>query len=129
MTFSARADEISCEHIELVEKSELNRCYLKTTALECYLIKIVPEDESVNELYMNSNKKAEQLPVNLYKTFKNLESIDARNCAIKSISAENFKNLSKLKALLLSNNHISSIDSDTFEDLKSVEKIWLSKYS
>lgn len=75
---------------------------------------------------LNGNQKISFLPIMLHKTFSNLIIIDARNCAIKTLSRENFKQLTNLEALYLSSNRLEIIESGVFQDLTAVKRIYLS---
>lgn len=104
-----------------------NTCILTdTTKIDGKEFKFVDtKDDSLQALKFWGNKRISYLPIEIHKTFKNLISIDAGQCAIKEISKASFQNLRKMKVLLMCCNLIERIDGDTFNGLTSLEYLGL----
>lgn len=102
-------------------------CYFnKTAAIDSRGFSITSsEDETIEQLYIKSNKNIFYLPENIHEKFPNIESIIASSCSIKSISKEVFKNLTHLKRFDANLNQITEIESYLFEDLISLEHLGL----
>ena len=84
-------------------------------------------DDSIEGLYMWSNKKIKFLPVNINKSLPNLKAYGANRLSLTIISYSNFKGLFKLKALWLSENEIEIIPDGVFKDLSNIEYLDLRK--
>lgn len=128
----AQSNQISCESVKTgywAHVSEQKTCYLsiKTSIASSDLLIGNQRDDTMHGLNFIGNDKIDYLPIQTYTNFPNLIALGASSCAIKSISKENFENLSKLKELLLNRNQIKIIDRDAFEDLVNVEWIDLRK--
>lgn len=83
------------------------------------------KDSSMHVLCFDLNKEVYYLPVDVYKTFPNIEVYSASECSLRSISKENFQKLMSCTYLWLKHNELFKIDSNTFEDLVSLEKLYL----
>lgn len=82
-------------------------------------------ESAVEAMSFKHNKKIEFLPENVAAVFPNLLAWDAKNCSIKTISKENFKELDKLLVLVLMGNQIATIFRGTFDGLVSLKALEL----
>jgi Leucine-rich repeat (LRR) protein len=127
------AKEISCEKVGDYEWLDpafgtFKTCQMQnTTVIDEKDVKISPRDESINGLLFKWNSKIELLPIAVDQTFPNLFVYDCQDCAVKTISKENFAGLTKLKYLNLGYNYIENVNGDYFKDLVSLEKLYLRK--
>lgn len=122
------AQRIACEKIDNIQWSGGPKtCFMnRTTSIHSTGTTIAStRDGGIEVLMFDGNKKIFYLPKNSYQNFPNLMQYSAWSCSIKSISKDNFKNLSKLKMLYLNLNQIERINSDTFVDLPSLEQVFL----
>lgn len=87
----------------------------------------IQDDETITGFWPQENKKIKFLPIEIYKSFPNLNALDAVGCSISVISKKNFEKLDKLTGLFLDRNHIATVYSDTFEDLTSLKRLSFSK--
>lgn len=75
------------------------------------------------------NKNIEFLPKGMAAIFPNLDVIHAQDCAIWSISKDNFMKLKKLRVVSLSGNKIEKLSNDLFEDNSMIESIFLGEFA
>lgn len=127
-----KAKEVECETVTNFNWpyfiGQQKTCDMRrSTAIESNNDTISTHDENVLGFLLRQNKKISHLPINIHENFPDLVSIDAHACAIKSISRENFRNLSLLKVLWLQFNKIEMVHNDVFRDLSSLERLFLSK--
>lgn len=87
------------------------------------------KNETIGGLDFELNKNVSFLPVYVNEAFPDLVTFFASSCSIKTISKENFRNLSKLKVLCLNNNQIEIIQNDVFKDLTSLERLTLGEHN
>lgn len=121
------AAEINCEKVESLNIYFGNGCYLDVTTVISEINSTIAdvENSDVRVVLFEDNKNIHFLPVNIYKTFPNLETFAARNAAIKEISALNFKRLTNLNYLDLAFNQIKSIPNNCFYGLSELRQIFL----
>lgn len=129
-SWEANALQVSCESVGHSYWGEtigyMKTCNLRrSTSIDSEGIKISPDDESMQGLEFDFNKKIKFLPVEVSETFSNLLAYSAYDCSLTSIKKANFAGLNKLKSLQLNGNQISSINSETFEDLIALELLYL----
>lgn len=119
---------ISCE--EVSSCYNYNCCkFEKTTGIDSKNITIAgEEDQAVNAVSIQYNKKIQFLPVGVHRKFPNLEAYVAKSASVKEISALNFEKLTNLKILNLQNNQIEFVPNFCFEGLTKIEEISISKY-
>lgn len=86
-----------------------------------------PKDDNTRGIVFDHNKKIEYLPDGSALSFPGLVGFSADNCAIKSVSYDNFKFMDKLLYLNLRRNRIEKIDQDSFSDLTSLMQLVLSE--
>lgn len=130
-SFSKEIKTVKCESYfsRNLSTFEINVkfCRLRRTAIGSDNVEIIPKaSENATELFFDSNQDIEYLPVKVRENFPNLLSISAYYCKVKSISPENFKNLSKLLVLSLKKNELVTIESNTFDDLINLKVLLLS---
>lgn len=126
--------EVSCEYSKNHGFSMMNgsrACFMDTnTRISSIGVTIVQqEDQKTKSLIFQGNKKIYFLPENIYENFPELVELDAKECAIRAVSRDNFRNLQTMKKLNLQNNEIEKIPKNSFEDLVSLEVLDLSKNS
>lgn len=129
---TTNATQVSCENVGdsdwINHVDNIKTCYMqRATSINSEDFRISPKDETMQGIWLDLNKKIEFLPVGVSETFPNLLGISALSCSLKSLSKENFKNLTRLKAIWLGSNQITVISSDTFEDLIALQQLRLRK--
>lgn len=103
-------------------------CFLDTVIIDSIGFSLTTQpDSTITGFRSYGNRKIQFLPENVGETLPNLVFWHASYCSIKTISRDNFKNLSKLRGLGLQGNQIEKISSDTFDDLTALQILWLSK--
>jgi Leucine-rich repeat (LRR) protein len=90
---------------------------------EDYVANATINSENIDGFHVNKNLNFSYLPIDLFIKFPNLLRIFASNCAIKKITAKNFKKLKYLSTLKLFNNRIEYIEENSFKDLQSLESL------
>jgi hypothetical protein len=84
-------------------------------------------DANLGALDLEGNKNIFFLSNSPNAIYPNLQAYAAWNCAIREISATNFRGLVRLKLLNLSYNQIETVGMDAFEDLKALRELYLRK--
>lgn len=82
-------------------------------------------DSTVEQIDYRRNKQIKYLLKNAGEKFPNLKELYARNCGLKVINEDSFKNMGNLIYFNLNRNKISSIQANAFNDLVKVERIYL----
>lgn len=129
-TFFLRGNskEVFCEYNKN-HGFDSRSCFMDiTTRISSIGATISPqEDRKTKSLTFQGNKKIHFLPENIYENFPELVELDAKDCAIKAVSKDNFRNLQTMKSLNLQNNELEKISKNYFEDLVSLEVLDLSE--
>ncbi|KAH8310843.1 hypothetical protein KR044_003188, partial [Drosophila immigrans] len=71
------------------------------------------------------NSQLTHLPLNVFKTLKQLETFDVYGCEVRHVARECFRSAANLKKLQLGGNLISSLDGDTFALASQLEELEL----
>jgi hypothetical protein len=123
--------EIGCEKIQLHRwfYGEDKTCFINglTTIASLDTMIAMKEDRTITGLWPQNNKRVKFLPLEIYKSFPNLNVIDASDCGIYAITKKNFEKLTKLTGLFLDRNQITTVRSNTFEDLTSLKRLSFSE--
>lgn len=97
----------------------------RTTVINSAGCHMTTSDATVETLFFSHNKKIQYLPEDFSEMFPNLVIIMAQECSIKTVSKQNFHNLTKLRGLSLRGNQIELIERGTFDELVSLEYLSL----
>ncbi|XP_051862500.1 carboxypeptidase N subunit 2 [Drosophila albomicans] len=71
------------------------------------------------------NSQLTHLPLNVFQTLKQLETLDVYGCEVQHVTRECFRSAGKLKKLQLGGNLISKLDGDTFALATQLEELEL----
>lgn len=124
----AAVKEVSCNFKKadsIYLNREINTCAISANIdSEGFVIKS-DVDTSVEQIDFRRNRQIKFLPRNAGEKFPNLKELYARNCGLKVINDNYFKNMGNLIYFNMNRNKISSIQPDAFKDLTNVERIYL----
>lgn len=81
-------------------------------------------NENVTELLMRNNKKIEYLPQDAAVPFPNLNTINAYDCSVKSLTKLHFQGLTKMRIVNLAKNQLETIDENSFDDTVNVAGLY-----
>lgn len=122
--------QVSCESLGSTnywrEFKPAKTCKMdRTTLINSAGYHMTTRDATVENFYFSHNKKIHYLPEDFSEMFPHLIVIMAQECSIKTISKQNFRNLTMLRGLSLRGNQIELIERGTFDEVVSLEYLSL----
>lgn len=122
------SEAFCCERVQKLDNTYAPyTCFVTFATIDPCKCVIPIKKYDVGAFNVAFQAKVTALPNDFDNRFPNLEKYNASSCSIKSISNENFEEMTNLKYLYLDNNRIETIAGETFTDLDALLIIHLRK--